>query len=211
MSSRALPRLRGAPIEPYLIRLIKVVGVNSPEFSVLVARGSPERRLVVEDDADIEGIRVRDEPEQEPQDPAAVGADLMELDEEEDEEVYRDLAGFEAADDDLCDPQAASSSGAAPTSTAADALSAGVSIADAEEDAARCHDRRVHAFSCRTSVPAAGAVGDVPDWSGSGSEEIAIKEEVVYDGPAVVSAGDDAVQAEDLPQKHLLNLSPRPP
>ena len=49
--------------------------------------------------------------------------------------MYQDFAGFDA-DDDLCDPQAASSSGAAPTSSAAGALPAGVSIADAEEDAA---------------------------------------------------------------------------
>ena len=47
------------PIEPHLIRLVEAVGVGSPEFSVLVARGSPERGLVVEDDADIEHIRVQ--------------------------------------------------------------------------------------------------------------------------------------------------------
>ena len=72
-----------SPIEPHLIKLIEVVGVGSPEFSVVVARGSPERGLVVEDDANIEKIRVQDELEQELQDPAATGADLTEADDEE--------------------------------------------------------------------------------------------------------------------------------
>ena len=83
------------------------------------------------------------------------------------------------------DPNAASSSGAAPASFAAGALSAGVTEEDPEEDAAAgaLIDAYMRSVAERRSsgTPPADPVGDVPDWSGFGSEEIAMKEEVVYD------------------------------
>ena len=53
-----------------------------------------------------------------------------------------------------------------------------------------------------SGTPRADPAQDIPDWSDSGSEEIAMKKEDVYDDEAgsvvapVVSAGDDAVPAD---------------
>ena len=91
-------------------------------------------------------IEPHDEPEQEPQDPAAC-ADLTEADDEE--EVSADFTGFDVGDNDVPDPNAASSSGAAPASLAAGALLAGVTEEDAEEDAAAGAMIRKHEVSGR--------------------------------------------------------------
>ena len=62
--------------------------------------------------------------------------------------------------------------------------------------------------------PAAGAVGDVPDWSGSGSEEIAMKEEVVYDDEADLRSTppywQGTTRSKPRSLRHL-SLSPHPP
>ena len=55
--------------------------------------------------------------------------------------------------------------------------------------------RERRSSSTSRAEPATGAAGDVPDWSGSGSEEIAMKEEVVYN--------DEAGPARSLRQKRL--------
>ena len=105
-----------SPIEPHFIKLIEVVGVGSPEFSVVVRSAALWWRTT----PILKGLGFR--TSQSPQDPAAAGADLAEADDDE-EEVFTDLRGFDVGDDDLPDHLFVRCSG--------------------------CYDRRVHEVSGR--------------------------------------------------------------